>query len=136
MPATKEAIRKGWALRQAREEEKRVQLSAELRARGVPPEWCVNSHDRTVVGVNGKRECRQCARDRAQLRRDQEGRKPAPDGWEDEFGPVPARRGNHIWVDRVILERWLSDQELGRLRTIGEARALHLLSIMRGQTGA
>lgn len=131
MPATREAIRKGWAVRQAKEKAQRAELSIQLRAQGIPEDWCVNGHDRTVVGVSAKRECRQCNRDRAVLRRTQVGRPRPKDGMEDEFGPVPQKRSNDAWVDRVVLQRWLAGEDFGRVLTNGEARALHLLEVLR-----
>lgn len=68
---------------------------------------------------------------RWRARKTLEKRIQAPDGWEDEFGPVPLKVSDTVWVDRVVLQRRLNDEPVGRDLTPGEARALHLLSVLR-----
>jgi len=41
-------------------------------------------------------------------------RRQDPDGWEDEFGPVPLKVPRHEWYDRVIVERALTHESTGR----------------------
>lgn len=60
---------------------------------------------------------------------------PRLDGFEDEFGPAPAPVPSAVWVDRVAIERWRKGDPVGRLLTLGEHRAIHLLSILRGGPG-
>jgi hypothetical protein len=41
-------------------------------------------------------------------------RRQPPDGWEDEFGPVPLRELNRDWYDEVIVQRALNLERTGR----------------------
>lgn len=93
-----------------------------------PRSECMRGHKRTPENIyrdyRGKIRCKVC--------RHEDYYRQTPDGWEDEFGPVPARVSNRVWVDRVVLMRYLKDENLGRELTTGEVRALHLLNVMRG----
>lgn len=57
---------------------------------------------------------------------------PAPDGWEDEFGPVPQRVPDVRWFDRVAVLRSLTGERETRELTVGEKRGVHLLRLMGG----
>lgn len=57
---------------------------------------------------------------------------PVLDGFEEEFGPVPPKVHEAVWVDRVALARRLQGEDVGRHLTPGETRALHLLAVLRG----
>ncbi|MFB9926308.1 hypothetical protein ACFORO_42580 [Amycolatopsis halotolerans] len=53
------------------------------------------------------------------------------DGLENEYGPCPPRVPDHVWVDRVALERHLAGEPVNL--TAGERRALALLRAIRGE---
>lgn len=41
-------------------------------------------------------------------------RRQAPDGWEDEFGPVPIKALDAEWYDQVLVNRILNGEPAGR----------------------
>lgn len=90
-----------------------------------------------LTDSTGRVQCRVKLRNQALKMRsklyDIPPRKPEtnPDGWEDEFGPVPPIIPDTAWVDRVALMRRLKNEPVGRELTVGEFRALHLLEVMR-----
>lgn len=99
------------------------------RARGpkkIDPTKCRNGvHPKTGSGPCS--ECRRAAVNRQSRRR---RAKPPVDGWENEFGPCPARVRDTVWVDRVALQRVLDGGPRDNL-TLGESRALHMLGVIR-----
>ncbi|WP_037355449.1 hypothetical protein [Amycolatopsis orientalis] len=86
--------------------------------------------------ANGNRYCRvQRAQGlRAALAsRDAKAAAVPVDGWEAEYGPCPPKVPEHLWVDRVALERHLRGFPVGRPLTAGERRALVFLSALRSE---
>lgn len=91
---------------------------------------CPKGHDKNKVGITKWRRCRACERVRlqkkAQKLRDERRTtfryplstkrvKPARDGLEAEYGPVPDLVPDEEWYDEVIVIRALSKQPTGRL---------------------
>ena len=105
---------------------------------------CAHGHEltpeNTILRKDGYRRCRMCQRrsnleykrsERARAYRRSLSSAPEPDGWEDEFGPVPPRVPDTAWVDWVAVQRFVRGEDVGRDLTKGEHRALHLLEVIR-----
>lgn len=53
------------------------------------------------------------------------------DGLESEYGPIPPKVSGRIWIDWVAIHRHQTGHPVGRTLTSGEARAIHLLRVLR-----
>jgi hypothetical protein len=93
------------------------------------PNLCPKNHDKDIVGVTPQRRCRECqkewnrlgaqrrrARAKTQFRypKPQPRVKPATDGYEDLYGPVPDLVPDAEWFDEVIVLRALNKEATGR----------------------
>lgn len=92
------------------------------------PSWeCPRGHDKREVGVTKDRQCKECKNqtNREYNRRKkraggvyvpvaQATRPTGPDGFEDEYGPVPDFVPNSEWYDEVIVVRALTGYPTGR----------------------
>lgn len=93
------------------------------------PNLCPKNHDKDLVGITKQRRCREC--ERVRLRKQAQNRrrttktrfrypdppsrvKPATDGLEAEYGPVPDLVPDAEWYDAVIVDRVLGKQRPGR----------------------
>lgn len=68
---------------------------------------------RWTVKPDGKRRCLTARSARERDNRAREYRQK-PDGWEDEFGPVPLRVPHTKWYDDVVVLRLLNGENPGR----------------------
>lgn len=87
----------------------------------------MHEHSATCVWKrypNGKQQCVTAKNERERAKRaagtlkrtgspDRWRRQP-PDGWEDEFGPVPLKERDRDWYDRVVVHRVLNQEAPGR----------------------
>lgn len=81
---------------------------------------------RWTVKGDGKRRCLTARAELERAQRAQGKRTPAeirrrdyrqePDGWEDEFGPVPLRVPQTQWYDEVVVLRLLNGENVGPRR--------------------
>lgn len=85
---------------------------------------------RWKVYPSGKQECTTARNERARERKvagefkssgnPDRYRRQKPDGWEDEFGPVPLKVAQRDWYDEVVVIRALTKQRTGRYPTAPE----------------
>lgn len=111
-----------------------------LRGEEYVPKLCATGrHDLYTWGRHAGK-CAGCTVLRSRAYRARNALKPrpmsvrepqAPDGWEDEFGPVPPRVPDTAWVDWIAVQRFVRGEDVGRDLTKGEYRALHLLEVIR-----
>ena len=78
------------------------------------------------LDADGKQRCQTRRNERLRARRAAEPKRPgrrgfryrdrrqAPDGWEDEFGPVPIKALDSEWYDQVLVDRILNGEPAGR----------------------
>ena len=88
-------------------------------------------HHGACVWITSAAGSRYCQIRASKNRRGASVRKIVTDGFEDEFGPVPAPVHNKAWFDRVAVERYLRGHDPGRPLTMGEHRGVHLLERIR-----